>query len=188
MKISLRQAHDIQNRILARVNEILEENESQIDILFEEQPHQALDSARDRNLQRMNRADVLINEIRDIRMSVSRLNQESGINDLLATISAEERKAQYRARLSRMRPREEERTIDRRIQSALAEVGTERYGRDSLDVIVYQINDLNMGKQLVRESDKRIRELKEQVLHLNVGTKFDLSPATVDVLTDEQIV
>ena len=41
----------------------------------------------------------MINEIRDIRMSVSRLNQEVGINDLLATISAEERKATYRGRV-----------------------------------------------------------------------------------------
>ena len=76
--------HDIQNRLRARVNEILGECENDVDVLHEEQPHIVLNLARDRNLARMNRVDVMINEIRDIRMSVSRLNQMVGINDLLA--------------------------------------------------------------------------------------------------------
>ena len=83
MKISLRKAHDIQNRLQARVNEILGECENDVDVLHEEQPHIVLNLARDRNLARMNRVDVMINELRDIRMSVSRLNQMVGINDLL---------------------------------------------------------------------------------------------------------
>ena len=133
MKISLRKAHDIQNRLQARVNEILGECENDVDVLHEEQPHIVLNLARDRNLARMNRVDVMINEIRDIRMSVSRLNQMVGINDLLATISAEERKATYRGRVGRTRQRQIEGYIDYRIASWKDE---DSYHRTSIDLPV----------------------------------------------------
>ena len=185
MKISLRKAHDIQNRLQSRVNEILGECENDVDVLHEEQPHFVLDLARDRNLSRMNRVDVMINEIRDIRMSVSRLNQEVGINDLLATISAEERKATYRGRVGRTRPRQSEGYIDARIASWKDE---DSYHRTSLDFPVYEAQDVRREKELARKCEKHVRELKEEVLALNIATTFNLEPSTVALLEAEDIV
>ena len=189
MKISLRQAHDLQKRIDVRVGELVNDTENDLDIFFEDQPHIALDTQRDKNLTLIGRAEALIDAKATIRKQVSNLNDLNRVNDRLADIAALERKISIRSRTARTRPRADEATLDRKITASRDTIGNEsQYSRDELDISVWTSNDVKHEKQLTRASEKRVRELKEEVLHTNVRIQLELDAATLSVLLDEEVV
>ena len=53
---------------------------------------------------------------------------------------------------------------------------------------MYENEDVRREKELARKCEKRVRELKEEVLALNIATTFLLEPSTVSLLEAEDIV
>ena len=110
--------------------------------------------------------------IKKLRLLVADANHEKGIDSRLTLINFLERKKAIKHRLSKSPIRPIEIILKAKLESKREKEN--RYHDDEFNVSIFDLEDVMDFKTDVRRCDRQIRELKEEVLALNITTYVEV--------------
>ena len=174
MKISLRKAHEYQAKLNQIVKTIEEEMPRYADIMFVE----------DKDIQNTIKLvftefdEMLIQHysclevIKQLRLLVAEANHKYKIDKKLTLINFAERKKAILQRVSQSPVRENDKILKAKLESKRDREN--RYHDDAFNVSIFEYQDVMEFKSDVRRCDRQIRELKEEVLALNINSYVEV--------------
>ena len=189
MKISLRKAAALQNRI----NETIRSIKIVTTIgLNEFQKFDVVDHGNKDLLANDGRRKELLAALYRIRGWVGAANAASGIDALLAQAAYTDKRIQQLSELTELQPRESTEVIEGRIAKLAGQETSQRmrlYGEfDEVKVSLVSTREIKAFKQEVMELKKQKQSINDEILELNIKTEIELTAEVVDVLRSEDLV
>ena len=182
MKVTLRKAHEYQARLNQVIKTIEEEMPRSADIMFvdDKDIESTINDASNLFDEMLNQHYSCLEVIKKLRFLVADANHEKGIDSKLTLINFLERKKAIKHRLSQSPIRENGKVLKAKLESKRDREN--RYHDDAFNVSIFDQEDISDFKQDVRRCDRRIRELKEEVLALNITTYVEVDDRVEDTL------
>lgn len=190
MKISLRKAAALQNRI----NETIRSIKIVTTIgLNEFQKFDVVDRGNKDLLANDSRRKDLLVALYRIRGWVGAANAASGIDALLAQAAYTDKRIQQLSELTELQPRESTEVIEGRVAklAGLAETSQRMrlYGEfDEVKVSLVSTREIKAFKQEVMELKKQKQSINDEILELNIKTEIELTAEVVGILQSEDLV
>ena len=185
MKLNLRQAHDLQNRINSTVKELQDEMELSVDLFYEGDPVGTLSNKSNRAMSDLETIQKLLMIKSSVRAQVAKQNADVGIDERLSQIACLTRMIEvYERAMSRGMRQDlhavKERLASRREAHKANPDNGDRYScSDCYNVEVFDKKDHSEIKDRIKSFRREIRELNEQVLALNVNSFIALEDGVV---------
>lgn len=187
MKITLRKASVLQNAI----NDVLKQIDIKSEVALTEfhQPEAEIERARAEIAQAIDRRELLIKSLYDIRQQVANANHDAGVNSNLTAVAALEKQIQFYTGLAGKEVRQSADVLAGKLRK-ISESKSERlygYG-DTVNTGVFTAEEIAKFKRDVAELKKSKQQLQDLILELNVRTEIDLSNETVTTLQAEGLI
>ena len=185
MQLNLRQAHELQTRINSTVKELQDDMELNVDLFYEGDPVGVLSNMTNRAMSDLETIQKLLMIKSELRGKVARKNAQAGIDDRLSQIACLQRMIEVYERAMGRGMRQDlfavkERVASRREAHKANPDNSDRYScSDSFNVDVLDKKDHSEIKSRIKKFRREIRDLKEQILQLNVNTYVILEQGIV---------
>ena len=173
MKITLRQDHEYQAKLNQVIKTIEEEMPRYADIMYvdDKEIESTINDVNSLLDEMLVQHMSCITSLKILRLLVGDANNIKYINNKLTEINFLERKRAINKRLSQNTIRPFERIVKAKLDAKRE--NRERYN-DEFNVSIFDVDDINDFKTETRRCDRRIRELKEEVLALNITTYVEV--------------
>ena len=184
MKISLRKAHEIQNRIDEFIKRMT--CEEKVDIFYFQSFDDGMQEVRrlEKGYANLCNLKLKLLEVKtNIRKNIDSVNHSSGISDKLAEIAKTEQEKEIHRKMSSVRPRQSKQILIEKLKHKKENSDQDRYEGDVFQVSIFDHDDIKIWSDNFRHCERRIRELREEVLALNI--KNDIAVKRDDVVVLE---
>lgn len=186
MQVSLRKANALQ----VAINETLKglEFKTETGINEFQKPEEAISVASKTFFDNVNRRNVLLRSLYEIRKSTSAANAANGIDARLADIALLEKEVTFFAPYSKSKERLSEAELVGKLNRIANRTEESYYAKAEVETSVLTASDIKLLSNRAIGAKKAKQKLQDELLELNVRTTITLSDDTVATLTAEDIL
>jgi prefoldin subunit 5 len=189
MKINLRTAASIQQALRAEIAEIDLTSQFETVISIYDNVYEKVTEASDAVEQNIQRAEVLITALYEIRQKVSEANATCGVDKLLNNIALLEARAKLYSGAAAAEGRESLDAVSQFFDDTKEGVKTgTAIGRHRQCVAVMTQNQLDELNATHRQIKRDVQSCKDKLLALNLTTEVEISGETAQLLVDAGLV
>ena len=188
MKINLRKSAAIQQEILqvikslAELKSVIEFNEFELNI------EDKFNQKRAEYLTNQQLMADLYTVYYTLRNQTSSLNQETGINKILADIELNKKLVETATRIKNMSAAMDLEMINRRLEKIRSSEKKDLYFEKTVDTNCVNAEDIKNAENSISKYKQNIRQLSDDLLELNVQTKLTIDPQQYQILVTAGIV
>ena len=188
MKITLRKAAVLQNAINDALKQI--DIKSEVALTEFHQPEAEIERARAEITRAIDRRELLVKALYDIRQQVANANHAAGVNSNLTAVAALEKQIQFYTGLAGKEVRESADVLAGKLRKIGEQEAKSRiygYG-DTVNTSVFTAEEIAKFKRDVADLKKSKQHLQDLILELNVRTEIELGTETVATLQAEGLI
>lgn len=191
MKITLRRAAKLRNKVDGRITELRRELRNTHIYLnvHDPRPTKVISDARDRYLAVLARANALTDVLGHLRMEIGRVNSREGINALLTEMATIDQKLALAEDVAGATPSLSESQILARVEAErkMSENGNVHRGPD-MTVYVLNAEVIRSAKETVANLTRRKESIQDAIEKVNAENDVQLSDEVFDVLKAEHLI
>ena len=186
MQVSLRKANALQ----VAINEALKglEFKTETGINEFQKPEEVIAAASKTFFDNVNRRNILLRSLYEIRKATSAANVANDIDGRLADLALLEKEVTFFAPYSKIKVRLSEAELAGKLARIANRTEDSFYAKAEVETSVLTPEDIKLLSNRATASKKAKQKLQDELLELNVRTTITLSEETVATLTAEDIL
>jgi hypothetical protein len=153
-----------------------------------QKPEEAIAAASKTFFDNVNRRNVLLRGLYEIRKATAAANAENGIDARLADIALLEKEVTFFAPYSKSKERLSEAELIGKLNRIANRTEESYYAKAEVETSVLTASDIKLLSTRAIAAKKAKQKLQDELLELNVRTTIELATSTVEVLKAEDII
>lgn len=186
MLLSLRKASKVQNAILEMIKDFRFDTSVQVNE-FEDYNAQ-IDNVRGAFFEQKSTREQLESALYEIRKSVSRVNHEAGINDMLADVAQLEKRIQFISSFTGGQARLSDAIIEGKLDKIKKAKDDYYSSRDSFSTNIFSTEEMKEFKVQANDLKRQKQKIQDTLLELNVKNNIELNSKTSSFLVEVGIL